>query len=267
MASDAQLRSWYAIYRCNTSNYQRVAFPGPAETWHLYVARPAVEAFEAFAGVMADNGYLFRESAGGTYNCRKIAGSEQWSIHSYGLAIDLNPSKNPHRSPLQHDYPQAFLDGIAAIQTGNGKPAFKWGGEWSTPDAMHFQIDVSPADLATGITTPQPPLEENMMLPIGPGSPTEDIRSIQGLLNTAFNAGLTENGSWDTATKNAAAAHLGASTGDPGGKAGSYVNARMYRALLVGLIQSVGGSGTIDQAARDAAAEANQTLSRVKSVL
>jgi hypothetical protein len=109
-------------------------------------------------------------------------------------------------------------------------------------------------------------LKENLMLPIGPGSPAEDIRSVQGLLNTAFNAGLTENGTWDAATKNAAAVHLGSATGDTAAKAGNYVNARMYRALLIGLVRAVGG-GVVDQVARDAAALANSRLSKVKSVL
>jgi hypothetical protein len=110
------------------------------------------------------------------------------------------------------------------------------------------------------------PPEENLMLPIGPSSPAEDIRSVQGLLNTAFNAGLTENGTWDAATKNAAALHLGSATGDAAAKAGNYVNARMYRALLIGLVRAVGG-GVVDQVARDAAALANSRLSKVKSVL
>ena len=53
---------------------------------------------------MEDWEYYFLESAGGTYNCRMIAGTQVYSLHSYGLALDLNPSKNPHKSAADHGH-------------------------------------------------------------------------------------------------------------------------------------------------------------------
>lgn len=69
----------------------------------------------------------------GCFNPRPKRGNAQHvSGHSWGAAIDINPSTNPMRSPLTTDMPPAF---IKAWQD-NG---WKWGGEFPTPDAMHFQ--------------------------------------------------------------------------------------------------------------------------------
>lgn len=32
------------------------------------------------------------------FNCRFVAGTERWSMHAYGLAIDINPIENPYVS-------------------------------------------------------------------------------------------------------------------------------------------------------------------------
>jgi len=93
---------------------------------------------------MEAHGYLFRESAGGSYNCRNISGSSNRSLHAYAIAVDLNPSVNPFGSPLRHDYPAAFITDVEAIRFG-GKQAFTWGGRWNTPDAMHWQLDLPPS--------------------------------------------------------------------------------------------------------------------------
>jgi hypothetical protein len=133
------------------------------------VAEPAVPAFEAFAALMTIHDYLFLESAGGTYNPRQIAPEpdddpDDWSLHSYGIAIDLNPSKNPYGTTTT-DIPEAFRLDVARITTTAGRRVFEWGGGWSTPDPMHFEIDVPPAELADGITWPSPEEDE---MPLSP---------------------------------------------------------------------------------------------------
>lgn len=148
MASSSQIRAWWSSYRCRTSTYTRVGFP---DGWNLWVAYEAAPAFEAFASIMRKHGYLFRDSSGGTYNCRKISGTDTWSLHAYALAIDLNPTVNKYGSPLRHDYPAEFIEDVENLETVSGASVFQWGGRWGTPDAMHWQIDCSPADLATGI--------------------------------------------------------------------------------------------------------------------
>jgi hypothetical protein len=231
MATSTQLREWWKTYRCSPDKMVRVAFPGPDRMWNLLVAAEAAQAFEVFAEVMATTGYLFRESAGGTYNCRKIAGTDQWSLHSYGIAIDLNPSKNPYGKPLRHDFPQEFLDGVDSIITSTGQRAFKWGGRWNTPDAMHFEIDVPPAALADGVTwSGQQPQEEGMLpLKLGDGTgdrahKIEDVRYLQERLNQA-GANLELDGIYGPATA-AAVAKYTMPTGNPAGQRGEWFGGR-----------------------------------------
>jgi hypothetical protein len=77
--------------------------------------------------------------AAGTYNCRKVAGSRAWSMHAYGVAIDIDtrhadywrwsPGEAPrwrNRIPLQ----------IVRIFEQHG---FIWGGAWYHYDTMHFE--------------------------------------------------------------------------------------------------------------------------------
>jgi hypothetical protein len=65
------------------------------------------------------------------YNCRKVTGGTTYSIHAYGLAIDVNPKNNPYQAPLRTDMPADFV----AIWEKHG---WGWGGRYSKPDPMHF---------------------------------------------------------------------------------------------------------------------------------
>ena len=146
MASTQQRRDWWSRYRCNPDRMQRVAFPVPGgKIVKLLVAVPSVPVWTAVSQIMESEPYLFRESSGGTYNCRPIGSSGLMSLHAYGIALDVNPSKNPHKAPLTTDMPSSFIKRIEGIRA-NGKKAVQWGGRWSKPDAMHFEIDVAPAD-------------------------------------------------------------------------------------------------------------------------
>ena len=89
------------------------------------------------------------------YNVRNIAGSSLPSLHSYGIAIDLDPAANPY-VPWSGWHQTRFTpDQIAAVDaivTTRGVRVWKWGGHWR-PDAdlMHFQIDCHPDELRQGI--------------------------------------------------------------------------------------------------------------------
>lgn len=54
------------------------------------------------------------------------------SLHSWGVAVDLNAATNPMRKPLTKDIPDAW---IAAFEASG----WTWGGNFPTPDPMHFQ--------------------------------------------------------------------------------------------------------------------------------
>lgn len=146
MASTQQRRDWWKGYRCDPGDMTRVALPCPNnQIVKVLVADPAIGIFTAISQIMGSEPYLFRESSGGTYNCRNIGDSGLPSLHSYGIALDLNPSKNPHRYPLKTDMPPTFIKRMEGIKA-NGKKALQWGGRWSKPDAMHYEVDVAPAD-------------------------------------------------------------------------------------------------------------------------
>lgn len=160
--STTRMRSEYSAARCDTSRMVRVVFHG----WSpgLLVEYRTAEAWRAFSAVMKAHDYRFRESSGGTFNCRLIAGSSSYSLHAYGLAIDLNPSKNPHGT-TRTDQPAAFRRDIKAIRTVSGRQVFAWGGDWrapTNPDPMHHQIGATPAELAAGLVLPPLIMEANM---------------------------------------------------------------------------------------------------------
>jgi len=67
----------------------------------------------------------------GCFNIRQKRGALTPSLHSWGVAIDINAAWNPFGK-------QPFMsDELVNCFTDAG---FDWGGHWSTPDGMHFQL-------------------------------------------------------------------------------------------------------------------------------
>jgi hypothetical protein len=243
MATTQQKREWWADWRCNPLKMVTVAFPGPDRDWNLPVADKAAPAFQLFASLMRRHNYLFREVSGGTYNCRYIGGTTQWSLHAYGIAIDLNPSKNQFGTST-HNYPQGFIEDVLA--TG----LFKW---LNTFDPMHWEIDVPPSEISP------PSQEEPVSLPIDKDSPKEDIRLVQGRL------GVADDAVWGPVTTQAVAdLAVRASTGDPGGKRGERVNGRMYNRLLLEYVSRHTPAG--DSSDPTARAEASRAHARLDGI-
>ncbi|HEY9189497.1 MAG TPA: M15 family metallopeptidase [Sulfurovum sp.] len=91
------------------------------------------------------------------FNCRKATGSQKWSKHSYGKAIDINPIENPYisrKGTISHKASERYrkrahqkstyadkallLKNDAAVQLFK-KHGWKWGGDWSgVKDYQHF---------------------------------------------------------------------------------------------------------------------------------
>ncbi len=123
-----------------------------------------VTAVRALGLVMQAHRYPVRKGDTGAYNCRAITGGSGSSLHSHGIAIDVNWNTNPYREDnvLVTDMPRAMVKAILAIRTNDGKEVWGWGGAYrSVKDAMHYEIVCAPADLATGIdwkTVEQPTL-------------------------------------------------------------------------------------------------------------
>lgn len=145
LSSTALKRVWAP--RCR-GPWARVRLYGGASV----LVRPSiVEAMKAFDAVLRRTGYPAQASHTGAYNCRRVAGTSSWSLHSYGIAIDINWRVNPYGGYRRH-IPNSVAAAICAIRTNNGKQVWGWGGYWSgKKDWMHFYIGCTPRDLATGI--------------------------------------------------------------------------------------------------------------------
>lgn len=75
---------------------------------------------------------------GGCFNFRKMRQGNDWSRHSWGIAIDLSPAKNAMNTKVakaQFGKPQYK----PMIDIFN-KHGFEWGGDLWGKDCMHFQI-------------------------------------------------------------------------------------------------------------------------------
>lgn len=154
--------------------WSKVRFPagGPYTSGYVSLSvHPTAEpAMRALASTFLHYGYLFKESAGGTVSMRNITGASKTkiaaqvvaqypyatSLHAHGVAVDINPSKNPYGSsrPDELDEPkwQGMITSVKRIQTVDGHLVFRWGGDWSNDDDMHFEcIQCTRPQLERGI--------------------------------------------------------------------------------------------------------------------
>lgn len=171
--STPELRALWKAYECKEAKMERIPF-GPDR---IRVAPGTADAWTALAAVLDHHGYLIRTQDTDSYNCRPAKGGAGRSLHAFGIALDVNWSTNPYRDhagrrPARFsakasqaeraeevrrgladtDMTRKMIDDVSAIRTTSGIGVFEWGGDWNTvKDAMHFEIDVSPAELAAGI--------------------------------------------------------------------------------------------------------------------
>ena len=90
------------------------------------------------------------------FNCRAAIGSTtgSWSMHAYGLAIDVNPVENPYllagqpRPPAGRRYldrsrlrPGMAVAGGVLVRAFESR-GWQWGGRWrGSPDYQHFSTN------------------------------------------------------------------------------------------------------------------------------
>jgi len=75
------------------------------------------------------------------WGLRKIGGTDVWSNHSSGTAIDLNALQHPQGVATSKTFSDKEITRIHnRLKMYEG--CIKWGGDYrTTPDAMHFEID------------------------------------------------------------------------------------------------------------------------------
>ncbi len=168
-----KLRAAWKQYECRETDMVTISF-GPDL---IRVAPPTQGAWKALATVLNHHDYNIRLADTDSYNCRTITGGSGKSLHSYGIALDINwktnpfietPDKRPVRfsdkatqaeratDVKQHladtDMTPEMIADAVAIVTTEGKKVFEWGGHWrNVKDAMHFELDLAPEDLAAGV--------------------------------------------------------------------------------------------------------------------
>lgn len=77
---------------------------------------------------------------GGSLAWRHIAGTKRLSMHSFGIAIDLNPRLPYWRSePHPETVPARRLAFPPEILAAFEAEGFIWGGKWASFDLMHFE--------------------------------------------------------------------------------------------------------------------------------
>jgi hypothetical protein len=140
-----------------------------------------IEALKALDTCLKRWNYRPKEGQTWGYNCRRITGGTGYSLHAYGIAVDINSLANPYGPTLKTDMPPAMVAAIKSIKTKGGHRVWAWGGDYSrNKDAMHYEVVASPAELAQGIdwrtiagTSPAPAVQTQTVTPPTP-LPQED---------------------------------------------------------------------------------------------
>ncbi len=122
----------------------------------LYAARWPIARMRLVDVYDGDDGRSMAADNTSAFNCRRVAGSDSWSEHAYGRAIDLNPVRNPYVQASTVDPPAgrafASLDRSADAEVPPGVVkaddvvvrafaaiGWTWGGDWSSSkDYQHF---------------------------------------------------------------------------------------------------------------------------------
>lgn len=142
MTTTQQVRDWWAP-PCDSDNFATIDFGDQGA--RITVEDLTVPIWRAVEAIFARHRYKIRKADTGAYNCRKITGGSGWSLHAYGVAVDVNWSTNPYGANLVTDMPPAAIREIEALQV-DGQPVLRWGGRYSgSKDAMHFEVIVPPA--------------------------------------------------------------------------------------------------------------------------
>lgn len=75
---------------------------------------------------------------GGCFNYRKMRQGNDWSRHSWGIAIDLSPANNGMNTPVSKA--QFGKPEYKPMRDIFKKHGFEWGGDLWNKDCMHWQI-------------------------------------------------------------------------------------------------------------------------------
>ena len=98
----------------------------------IYCNKDLVEPLKKAFKALIDTGHVKElKTWDGCFNIRKKRGLSSMSLHSWGIAIDVNAFENQlNQTPkLSPGFVKCFTDA-----------GFDWGGVWKRKDGMHFQL-------------------------------------------------------------------------------------------------------------------------------
>ncbi|MBQ6355188.1 M15 family metallopeptidase [Candidatus Saccharibacteria bacterium] len=133
--SSSQMEKYLTTVKLNILNEK-----GKNDTMTLRVHKKLASEIKAIFDEMVAIGFKIKKSDTSSYNWRQVRGGSSRSIHSYGVAIDVNASDNPFQNPSGYkpgvnEY--AVTDEVIEIWRKHG---MNWGGYFGNGrfDAMHF---------------------------------------------------------------------------------------------------------------------------------
>ncbi len=120
----------------------------------------AIEQMVLVDDYQADDNESMAHNNSSSFNYRNVDGTTRLSLHSYGLAVDINPLYNPYVREINHktvilpENGAAYADRTLACEYYIRKGdicyeafinrGFTWGGDWkSSKDFQHFQKDIT----------------------------------------------------------------------------------------------------------------------------
>ena len=155
--STTTVRGWWRTHRCSSRTNTALNDPD-FQMWGKQVggvpiaARPAFEALQmaiSAAGYTPVKGHwverLCSQGGIGGKTCQADGGG--CSLHNYRVAIDIEPTLNPQSpgDPFAGKIQRVHVEAVTDIRNVHGEQMWSWGGYWSPPDRMHFQINVPPS--------------------------------------------------------------------------------------------------------------------------
>lgn len=152
MATATSQNGWPVVYinEANTTKLRMWIIPkttlairlrnGPAGYLMAYCATYFHRGVESLLPVLDEHGWSFR----------RISGSDEYSNHASGTAVDLNSTKHPQGQEPIKSFTQDQITAIHVLVEDLCQGKVRWGGDYRTvKDGMHFEINAPYDEIAT----------------------------------------------------------------------------------------------------------------------
>jgi putative chitinase len=216
-----------------------VTLTTPISKRQYVVAQQYANNFKGFVDELENSGYQIKSIGG--YANRNIAGTGQKSFHSLGVAIDINPSSNPHLFDGR-----TVTDMPSNVSALARKYGLGWGGDWnSSKDTMHFSmaskeggsVAVDRSGVAPLPGAPVTPGTTEMAARAG--APTTEVPPQPGVVPSTTMPQQPQTGTGGVGTLAAPGGQTPISPGQPQATGGGSESALMSAAMAAGITDKV----------------------------